>query len=122
VGSSPTALTSNFNNLTKLLSEFASQESRLGSVWEAASTRGSEYNDPIERVTSREDRATLEASELSNQISMLARMVRARLLKALEAETLEEAHVKIDDAIDGLDTIIEMTPQAEPQEGQGDGA
>src|SRR5450631_1556471 len=82
----------------------------------------SKYNDPIERVTSREDRATLEASELSNQISMLVRMVRARLLKALEAETLEEAHVKIDDAIDGLDTIIEMTAQAEPQDGQGDGA
>jgi chemotaxis regulatin CheY-phosphate phosphatase CheZ len=80
------------------------------------------YDDPIERVTSREARATLEASELSNQISMLARMVRARLLKALEAETLEEAHVKIDDAIDGLDTIIEMTPPAEPQDGQGEGA
>jgi hypothetical protein len=59
----------------------------------------------------------LESSELSNQVSMLARMVRARLLKALEAETMEEAHVKIDDAIDGLDTIIEMATPAATQDG-----
>jgi hypothetical protein len=31
----------------------------------------------------------LEASELSNQASMLARLVRARLPKALDAQTLE---------------------------------
>jgi hypothetical protein len=64
----------------------------------------------------------LEASELSNQVSMLARVVPARLLKALDAETLREAHVKIDDAIDGLDTIIEMTAPPPAQDGEGDGA
>jgi chemotaxis regulatin CheY-phosphate phosphatase CheZ len=64
----------------------------------------------------------MEAGELSNQVSMLARMVRARLLKGMDAESLEEAHLKIDDAIDGLDTIIEMTAPPPVRDGQGDGS
>jgi hypothetical protein len=55
-------------------------------------------------------------------VSLLVRVVRARLLKAIDGGTLEEALEKIDDAGDGLDTIIEMTALPPAQDAQDDNA
>jgi HEAT repeat protein len=61
-----------------------------------------------------------DAAELLSQVATMSRIVRRRIAKALAAESLEEARETMVEALEGLDTIIELTASASPGEAGGD--
>jgi hypothetical protein len=58
-----------------------------------------------------------DASELSGQISLVAGVLRGRLLRALDLDLSEDVREILENVQDGLDTILELTAAAAPGEG-----
>lgn len=63
-----------------------------------------------------------DAAELLGQVSAMSHIVRRRIAKALEAESFEEAREIMEEALEGLDTMIELAASARPGEAEGDDA
>jgi hypothetical protein len=61
-----------------------------------------------------------DAAELLGQVATMSRIVRRRIAKALTAESSEEARDATLEALEGLDTMIELTASASPGEAGDD--